>query len=377
MGNILDYLFSAATFIPHGYCLAWRPDLVALHLVSDMLIFLAYFSIPVALVYFMRRRHDLRYRWMFGLFATFIFACGTTHILGALTLWQPYYGLEGLVKAMTATVSVATAILIWPLIPKALALPSPAHLADANSKLQAEMTEREAAEAELRRANAVMEERIEERTRALSDANAQLVHEIEERKRTQEHEALLAQELQHRVMNILAVVQSVAAQTLPKDEALDTYLGRVGALAKSQILLSEGEWSGVLIEDLLRQELAPYGVFGTEKLHVAGESLGLKAKAAQTLAMVFHELATNSVKYGALAQEDGRIGVSWEVAGSAIRVQWRETGGVPVPAAPRRSGFGSRLIERGIRHELDGAARLLFEDGDVLCEIEIPLIWRI
>lgn len=377
MGNILDYLFSAATFIPHGYCLAWRPDLVALHLVSDMLIFLAYFSIPVALVYFMRRRHDLRYRWMFGLFATFIFACGTTHILGALTLWRPYYGLEGLVKAMTATVSVATAILIWPLIPKALALPSPAHLADANSKLQAEMTEREAAEAELRRANAVMEERIEERTRALSDANAQLVHEIEERKRTQEHEALLAQELQHRVMNILAVVQSVAAQTLPKDEALDTYLGRVGALAKSQILLSEGEWSGVLIEDLLRQELAPYGVFGTEKLHVAGESLGLKAKAAQTLAMVFHELATNSVKYGALAQEEGRIGVSWEVAGSAIRVQWRETGGVPAPAAPRRSGFGSRLIERGIRHELDGAARLLFEDGGVLCEIEIPLVWRI
>ena len=376
MGNILDYLFSAATFIPHGYCLAWRPDLVALHLVSDMLIFLAYFSIPVGLIYFMQRRQDLRYRWMFGLFATFIFACGTTHIFGALTLWQPYYGLEGLVKAMTAAVSVATAVLIWPLIPKALALPSPAQLANANAQLQAEMTVREAAEAELRYSNAVMEQRIEERTRALSDANAQLVHEIEERKRTQEHEALLARELQHRVMNILAVVQSVAAQTLPKDEALDTYLGRLGALSKSQVLLSEGEWSGVVLEDLVRQALEPYGGFGTERLTVAGESLALKAKAAQTLAMVFHELATNSAKYGALKHEEGRVAVSWGAEGDTIRLLWQETGVGPAPAAPRRSGFGSRLIERGIRHELDGAARLLFGDGVARCEIEIPLSWR-
>lgn len=168
MGSVIDsvsnYLFEAASFMPHGLCLAWRPDLVAMHAAADLLIFVSYFTIPIALVYFLRRRTDLEYKSVFALFAAFILACGATHAFGLLTLWVPLYGLQGMVKVVTALVSVTTAILIWPIIPKALALPSPSQLRVANKKLQEEIEQRKAAEEELRRAYEVLEDRVMQRT---------------------------------------------------------------------------------------------------------------------------------------------------------------------------------------------------------------------
>jgi diguanylate cyclase (GGDEF)-like protein/PAS domain S-box-containing protein len=152
MQPVLEYLFGAASFVPHGFCLLWRPDLVAMHAISDLVIAIAYFSIPAALFVFARRRHDLQFKWMFGLFVAFIFACGTTHLVGLVTLWQPAYGLQGLVKVATALISIATAVTLWPLLPQALALPSPAALTAANAQLQAEIVERRRAEAGLREA---------------------------------------------------------------------------------------------------------------------------------------------------------------------------------------------------------------------------------
>jgi PAS domain S-box-containing protein len=116
--------------------LLWRPDLVAMHALSDGVIAASYFSIPMALAVFVRRRVDLEYKWIFWLFAAFIVACGTTHLVGLATLWQPAYGLQGLIKIATAGVSVTTAFLLWPLIPKALALPSPSALREANAELE-------------------------------------------------------------------------------------------------------------------------------------------------------------------------------------------------------------------------------------------------
>ena len=136
---MLEYLahwFSTERFMPHGMCLVWRADLIWLHVISDALIALSYFSIPFALVYFVRKRTDLAYLWMFLLFAVFILACGTTHFFAAWVMWYPDYVWQGLVKAATAAVSVISAVLLWPLIPKALALPSPAHLALANMQLR-------------------------------------------------------------------------------------------------------------------------------------------------------------------------------------------------------------------------------------------------
>ncbi len=136
-------------FIPHGHCYLWKPGLVGLHIASDSLIALAYYSIPITLIYFVRKRRDLPFDWIFLLFGAFIIACGTTHLLEVWTLWHPNYWLSGFIKAITAAISLCTAVLLVPLIPKALALPSPAQLEEANHQLEREIRERTAAETQL------------------------------------------------------------------------------------------------------------------------------------------------------------------------------------------------------------------------------------
>src|SRR3954469_25383221 len=160
---MLNYLLETASFLPHGFCLLWRPDLVVLHVVSDMTVGFAYFSIPLAILAFLRRRPDFEYRWVAYLFAAFIVLCGTTHFAAVLMLWQPYYGLDGMIKLATAVVSVITAVLLWPLLPKIVALPSPRLLQETNHRLEAEIRERSAAEVKLRQARDDLERQVAER----------------------------------------------------------------------------------------------------------------------------------------------------------------------------------------------------------------------
>ncbi len=134
-----------AQFLPHGSCFQWNKPLIALHVVSDSLIALSYYSIPFALGYFIMRRADLVYRWMFTLFALFILACGTSHVLDVWTLWHPSYVAQGGVKAATALLSTATAVSLWGLIPRALALPSPSQLASLANRLGQEIASHEQA----------------------------------------------------------------------------------------------------------------------------------------------------------------------------------------------------------------------------------------
>src|SRR6478735_2279132 len=115
---------AADRYLPHGVCYAWQPGLIQLHLASDVLIGLAYLAIPVALVSFIRARADIPFNWMFLLFGLFIVACGATHWMEVWTLWNPTYWVSGAVKAVTAAASVPTAVLLFMLIPKAVALPS-------------------------------------------------------------------------------------------------------------------------------------------------------------------------------------------------------------------------------------------------------------
>ena len=124
METFLRALLQPSGLTPHGFCLLWEPGLIWLHAVSDSLIGIAYYSIPLALIQFVRHRKTA-FNWIFWLFAAFILACGTTHFMSIVTLWQPLYWLDGAVKAITAVLSVITAIILWPLIPRALALPSP------------------------------------------------------------------------------------------------------------------------------------------------------------------------------------------------------------------------------------------------------------
>jgi PAS domain S-box-containing protein len=168
MLEFLRHLFSS-DFMGHGYCYLWKPDIVWLHVISDALITLAYYSIPVTLLYFVRKRRDLPFHWMFLMFGAFILGCGTTHAMEIWTIWHGTYRLAGVIKLITAGLSVGTAAVLVPLVPKALALPSPMRLARANE--------------EIRLLNENLERRVSERTAALEASNQELQREIAERKR--------------------------------------------------------------------------------------------------------------------------------------------------------------------------------------------------
>jgi PAS domain S-box-containing protein len=170
--GINNFLFEQNAFLPHGVCLDWRPDLVVLHAASDAGIFLAYSTIPAALLYFTRERRDLVYKPIFYLFAIFILACGATHAFGLLTLWEPVYGLQGVFKAATALISMATAVAIWPILPKAIALPSPTQLREANEELLREVAQRREVEAELQRQQLQFKESVREWAQALELSEA-------------------------------------------------------------------------------------------------------------------------------------------------------------------------------------------------------------
>lgn len=145
-------LLEGGGFLPHGVCYLRRPDLILLHAVSDALIAIAYFMIPIVLVYFIRRAGNrVSFNWAIGLFAAFIILCGTGHLLDILVIWKPFYWLQGWQRALTAGVSLAAAVAIIPLVPRLLAMRMPEELEEANLRLREEIKLRESAEAELRR----------------------------------------------------------------------------------------------------------------------------------------------------------------------------------------------------------------------------------
>lgn len=166
--------FDTAAFMPHGHCYLWTPWLLLTYVISDGLIALAYYSIPLALTVFVRKRRDLQFSWIFILFSVFIFACGTTHVMAVWTIWNPNYPLDALLKAGTAGASVLTAFLLWPLLPRALALPSPSQLQQALQDREIEIGERARAEAALAATNGLLELRVAERTAALQQAELRL-----------------------------------------------------------------------------------------------------------------------------------------------------------------------------------------------------------
>jgi PAS domain S-box-containing protein len=177
--TFLATFFSANDFMPHGYCYLWNKGLVWTHVLSDSLITLAYLSIPVTLVYFIRKRRDLPFNWVFLCFGVFILACGATHAMEVWNLWHADYWLAGAVKIVTALASVPTAILLVPLIPRALALPNP-------EALRGEIAERKRDQNALDQANSELERRVQQRTEELIASNEDLNAEIQQRKKTED-----------------------------------------------------------------------------------------------------------------------------------------------------------------------------------------------
>jgi two-component system, chemotaxis family, CheB/CheR fusion protein len=204
-----------------------------------------------------------------------------------------------------------------------------------------------------------------------------VARDVSERKRADDLQKLLVNELNHRVKNTLATVQSIAARSLqvPADgrRAFDA---RLVALSRTHDLLSQESWRGTSLRTLLLQELEPHRSENDERLMIEGPAVELPPKAALALGMAFHELATNAAKHGALSTSTGRVHAAWDVARSGnpavLRFKWAESGGPPV-AASRRKGFGSVVLERGLTLELEGEVRLDFAPGGLVCTIVIPL----
>ena len=338
LGESLRYFFETNAMSPHGICLLWRPELIWTHAISDILIGVAYFSIPLALAVFLRARPDVKFSWAVWMFVAFITLCGITHFMMVWTLWNADYGVEALIKAATAAVSVVTAIALWPMLPKAIALPS-------TSALQASLSERDAALADLRAAMNTMVEMRE--------------HEARQK--------LLLDELNHRVKNTLAAVQSVAAQTLSDTadvpEARDLFIERLMSMSSTHNILVKHEWEGAHFSELIDSTLAPYG----RPFACHGPDLRLDANLAVSLGMALHELATNALKHGAW-RGSGRIDIEVAEDSTGITIVWMESGGPPVKP-PERRGFGSRLLERGIAAELHGEVAMDFAPSGLICTI--------
>ena len=204
--------------------------------------------------------------------------------------------------------------------------------------------------------------------------------EIEQRKRAEDHQRLLIAELNHRVKNTLAIVQSVAQQTFREsaemEEARRAFEGRLAALSSAHNVITRRSWEHALLTEIVEGALAPFHLPGDGRAVVIGEDMRIEPKTAVSLAMAFHELALNAVKYGAWSNETGRVAVEWHVAedaeGPRLRLIWREEGGPPV-SPPRRTGFGSRMVERALAAELGGSAGMVFDRAGMRCEIDGPL----
>mgnify|MGYP001213694308 FL=1 len=208
------------------------------------------------------------------------------------------------------------------------------------------------------------------------------VRDVTERKRAEDHSNMLMAELDHRVKNILAVVQSIARQSLARGqelgpEAADRLIGRISALAQSHALVARSRWEGASFEALLETALASYRDEEGVRIVLDGPDLKITPKAAQTLALALHELGTNSAKYGALSRPEGRIIARWRLtreAGEAVLAfDWQECDGPVIEGPPSRRGFGSVLIERMLAADLDGDVDLDFAPTGLRAQITLPL----
>jgi two-component sensor histidine kinase len=194
--------------------------------------------------------------------------------------------------------------------------------------------------------------------------------DLTELKRGEELQRLLINELNHRVKNTLATVQSLVTQTLrgavDLGAARSAIDARLVSLAEAHDLLTSRSWSGAALADVITRTMTP---FPADQITIGGPLLDLSPKQALALSLALHELATNAAKYGALSRPEGRVEIHWTARDGQLQLSWQESGGPPVNP-PSRRGFGSRLLEDGLLRDLDGQSRLEFAPGGVRYTIE-------
>lgn len=209
-----------------------------------------------------------------------------------------------------------------------------------------------------------------------------ILRDITARKQAQERQQMLMGELNHRIKNILATVQSLAYQTIRKTSDPATFYekfqGRLMALSKAHSLLTRSQWQGASLRDIIEEQVLPFREGKGQRILLTGRAVELSPEQAVVLGMVFHELLTNAVKHGCLSGMTGRVRIEWQVRSDLypdqrwLRLYWRENDG-PITHPPEQRGFGSIFIERSVRDQLNGNARLEFKPSGLVCLLEIPL----
>lgn len=351
--HVVEY----AEYMPHGMCLLWKPWLLLLWAGSDLLIFLSYIAIPVALFMVLRKRTEVPQPGLVVLFASFILLCGITHFFMVVTLWVPIYPFVGWVKLATGLVSTATAIALFRLVPTIIRLPSPAALETANAGLQREIAAHQTTLASL-------EQQVQARTAELENATRAL--------------AVQARETVHRSSNLLAVVQSLALQsakgTQSIDEFMNPFLGRVRALANATRSIAKGDQTSAQLVDVVKAGLDVLIDTYGDRISVSGPALSVNPTAAQQLSLALHELATNTHKYGLGASEDVRLNVAWNINDKNFELLWCEDNGLVAKRSRQASdGFGTKLLTSIIPATLQGTAEHKFEGGEMIYRLVVPL----
>jgi PAS domain S-box-containing protein len=205
--------------------------------------------------------------------------------------------------------------------------------------------------------------------------------DITEHKRALDHQGLLINELNHRVKNTLATVQSIAFQSLKHSQTVEHAHERIEnrliALSRVHDVLTQESWDSAELRTIVHQAISPFESVDLQRFAISGPAIKLPPQQVLPLSMAVHELLTNALKYGALSVPSGWISISWDIApdGKTLSLRWDENGGPPVKA-PSKRGFGTRLIERGLAQELGGAVTIEFDPSGVICAITIPLFGR-
>jgi two-component sensor histidine kinase len=350
LGHVGELLQSDA-FMPHGMCFLWQPELLWLHASADALIALSYYSIPLALLFFVVRRQDLVFPAVFILFSCFILACGTTHVMAIWTLWNPDYWLDGGIKVFTALTSILSAVFLWRIMPAALALPSRGELELANRRLASQITERTEAAETIRRMNVELERRVADRTAKLEAINEDLRAAVRDKD-------VLLDEIRHRVKNNLQIVSGLLSlQSRNAPAALQRQLSetqeRVRAMGRAHDQLYRStEADRFAVDQLVRDVSEDLGHLYAEAGHVtctvdAPEPFGLPVEVAVPLALIVNEALANAYKHAFPDERAGRIAVTLRRGDGSTRIEVRDDGiGLAQHHAERgRQLVGMRLVK--------------------------------
>ena len=346
-------LMAGASYTAHGASFLWKPWLITLHAVSDMFLAGAYFLVPAAMLFLLRFRTPGQSRQLAYLAVGFAAWCGLMHVLSVITLWWPAYEIQGLAKFVGAAFAIITVAAVVPVAARSLSFPTLGDLKSVNQQLASEIASHQDTVAELEQARGSLERRVDERTEELSKAVEQV--------------NFLMRELAHRSKNLLAVVQSMARQTLRHSDSPEQFeekfMARLQGLGQAQDELVRNNWRGVELDRLVLSQLAPFT--GGDRVAIEGPDVFVKPEASQHIGLALHELATNAVKHGALSVPEGRVQITWRIedmpdAGRQFRMSWVERG-VAVPGEPESRGFGFTVLERVVPVGLGGKASIRFD----------------